>query len=294
MSPFFEDHTIQLLNEELAKDDVKTRKGTGSQKLSYIASYHAINEANRIFGFGNWSTEIMHIHQADRMTYEKPGYKVDDAPKEMISICYTCHLKLTVRSGDNIVSHEDTGFGNGVAGHTAHGIGSCIELATKEAVTDALKRCLRYYGNKFGLSLYDKDVVLLGSEDIEAAKTVTEPQLKELRDLYERRGVSDEWVLAAIKAEGYPFNDLEIMRQDWFLRALQITTEYKAGEIEREDYSEDIERVLKMLAESATKGMLIALFREAWEKTGKYEDEENRAKAKKIYDRLKPILEDIK
>ena len=286
MKDFFDEDTIGLLNEELSKENVKTRDGIGKQKLSYIASYHAINEANRIFGFGAWATEIMFMHQVDKTVYTKE--------KEMISISYTCQLKLTVSNGEKTTSHEDIGFGNGVAGNTAYGIGSCIELATKEAVTDALKRCLRYYGNKFGLSLYDKDVVLMGSDDIEAAKLVTEPQIKELRDLYERRGVSDEWVLFLIKAEGYPFDDLEIMRQDWFLRAMQITTEHKAGDIEKEDYSEDIKKVLKLLAESATTGMLVALFREAWEKTGKYEDEENRAKAKEIYDRLKPLLEQVK
>jgi len=287
MNHFFPDETVKLLNEELSKDDVKTREGTGKQKLSYIASYHAINEANRIFGFGDWGTEIMHIHQVDKTEYEKKGYKQDDPPKPMVSISYTCHLKLTVTSKEGSVSHEDIGFGNGVAGNTPHGIGSCIELATKEAVTDALKRCLRYYGNKFGLSLYDKDVELLGSTDLEAAKIVTAEQLKDLRALYERRNINDEWVITALKLDGYPHDSLELMRNDWFSSAYRIAEEHKLDAIEREDYDVDIEKVLNMLSESANMNMLKALFQEAWRKTGKYDDKERQLRAKEIYDELK-------
>ncbi len=287
MNDFFPSDKIDLLLEDISKEDVKTREGIGSQQLSYIASYHAINEANRIFGFGNWSTEIMHIHQVDKSVYEKPGYKPDDPPKEMISISYLCHLKLIVSNGEKTVSHEDTGFGNGVAGNNAYGIGSCIELASKEAVTDALKRCLRYYGNKFGLSLYDKDVALMESGDIEAAKIVTETQLLDLTALYERRDIDNEWVLTAIKAEGYQYDSLESMRNDWFQRAYQITHEYKLEDIEREDYDTDIEKVLKMLSESANFNMAKALFAEAWKKTEKYKDKPRQINATTVYNEMK-------
>jgi DNA recombination protein Rad52 len=282
----FDADKIALMNESLSRDDVKTREGTGGQKLSYIPSYHAINEANRLFGFGGWNTEIMHIHQVDKTIYEKKGYKQGDPPKEMISISYTCHLKLIV-NGEGSASHEDIGFGNGVAGNTPHGIGSCIELATKEAVTDSLKRCLRYYGNKFGLSLYDKDVTLMGDTDIEDARLVSPDQLKELSDLYPRRGISDEWVLTAIKADGYPNDYLELMRNDWFKRAYQIAKNYKMDIIEREDYDANIEKTIKMLGESATVGMLQGLFQEVWTKAGKYEDKPRQQEAKNIYDKMK-------
>ena len=289
---FFIDETTALLKEELSSEDVKTRKGTGDQKLSYIASFHAINEANRIFGFGNWSTEIMFLHQVDKTEYEKKAYNADEKPKPMVSISYTCHLKLTVSNGDRTVTHEDCGFGNGVAGNNAYGIGSCIELASKEAVTDALKRCLRYYGNKFGLSLYDKEAQLMDNAGLEEAKLVTITQLKELSDLYERRSIDDDWVLTAIKAEGYPHDHLEIMRNDWFKRAYEIAYGYKLDEIEREDYDANIEKIIKMLGESATTGMLQGLFQEAWVKTTKYEDAPRQAEAKRIYDEMKTKLGD--
>ena len=291
---FFHDDTVKLLNEELSKEDVKSRKGTGGQQLSYIASWHAINEANRIFGFGNWSTEIMHIHQADKTIYEKPPYKAGDTPKEMVSVSYTCQLKLTVSNGTRITAHEDMGFGNGVAGNNAYGIGSVIELATKEATTDALKRCLRYYGNKFGLSLYDKDDKPQALAEIEAARVVTEDQLSELRSLYEARQIDDEWVLVALHAENYPHDSLEVMRFDWYQMAFQITHDYKFDELEREAYEADIEKVIGLLKSSANVNMMKALFAEAWKKTGKYDDKERQLEVTKIYEELKSTFEDKK
>jgi len=291
MSDFFDKPTIAKLSEKLAKEDIKSRKGTGTEMLSYLASHHVIAEANRIFGFGNWATEVMSLKQVDRTEYEKPPYKAGDPPKQMISISFLCHTKLTIQQGDRSVSHEDTGFGNGVAGANAYGIGSCIELASKEAVTDALKRCLRYYGDKFGLSLYDKDNAPMTLPEIEAAKIVTAEQLKELRDLYPDRGIDDEWVLSALHAEHYPHDSLEVMRFDWYQMALKITREYKLAEIERQWYDLDIKKCLDLMEQSANMNMLKALFKEAWGKTQKYEDKETQAEAQKIYESMKKKLE---
>ena len=291
MSDFFSTETIEQLNEELAKEDIKTRDGTGSEKLSYLASHHVINEANRIFGFGNWATEIGILKQIDKTEYEKPPYNAGDKPKQMISISFLCQLKLTVSNGEKTVSHEDTGFGNGVAGNTAYGTGSCIELASKEAVTDALKRCLRYYGNKFGLSLYDKGNAPMTMPEIEAAKIVTEEQLKELRDLYPAREIDDEWVLAALHAESYPHDSLDVMRFDWYQLAFKTARKYRLDEIEREWYDLDIKKVLGLMESAANMNMLKALFKEAWEKTKKYEDKDTQVEATKIYETMKLKLE---
>lgn len=284
---FFDDSIIEELNEPLSKENVKQREGTGSNKLSYLASHHVINEANRLFGFGMWGTEIMHLHQVDKTQYEKPPYKAGDDPKPMVSISYLCQIKLTVSNGKETISHEDTGFGNGVAGDTAYGISSCIELATKEAVTDGLKRCLRYYGNQFGLSLYDKDSAPMTADEIENTKPVTEEQLQQLRDLYHERDIGDDWVLAALKAENYSGVALEDMRYDWFLLAMDITKKYKLEEIETASYEVDIKNVLKLLDESATFNMAKALFKEAWEKASAQNDKETQLKAQKIYESMK-------
>ena len=50
------------------------------------------------------------------------------------------------------MSREDVGFGTGIAKTLA----DAHEGGAKEAVTDAIKRTLRSFGNQFGNSLYDK------------------------------------------------------------------------------------------------------------------------------------------
>lgn len=280
----------KLLNEPLLKENVKTREGTGNTELSYLASYHVIEEANRIFGFDGWDSEILSLAQIDKTEYEKPPYKAGDNPKPMVSISYLCKLRITIKAGDKTVVREDVGFGNGVAGATAYGIGSCIELASKEAVTDALKRCMRYFGNKFGLTLYDKDVNLLNSDQFELSKTVTEEQLTDLRALYGQRDIDDEWVMLALKAENYT-GKLEDMRQDWYNLIFDIVYKYKLDEIEAENYKADIEKVMKLMKESANMNMLKALFKEAWTKTTAQDDKEKQLECQKLYEKLKKEFE---
>jgi len=281
----------ELLNEPLSKEDVKTREGTGKTQLSYLASFHVIAEANRIFGFDGWDSEILSLQQADKTEYEKPAYKAGDPPKQMLSISYLCKLRVTVKAGDKTVVREDVGFGNGVAGATAYGIGSCIELASKEAVTDALKRCMRYYGNKFGLTLYDKEDVQLYSQDYEKTKIVTEEQLKDLRALYEDRGINDQWIFSALAGEGHEPPNLETLRQDWYELVFKIAKNYKLSEIQAKSYKTDIENVIRLMKESANMNMLKALFKEAWTKTTAQNDKEKQLECQKLYEKLKAEFE---
>ena len=286
----FNQSQVDQLKEELSTANVKHRDGTGNTKLSYLASPHVINQANKIFGFGMWETEIMMLQQVDKTKYDKAGYN-GGADKPMISISYLCQLKLTVKGEGGSTSHEDTGFGNGVAGDTAYGIGSCIELASKEAVTDSLKRCLRYYGNQFGNSLYDKDGVgAISPDEIALSKKITESQLEELRTLYEERGIDDEWVLVAIKAEGFNHDTLLDMRQDWFDLAYRTTLNYKLDEIKKANYKADIEKVIALLEQASTHNMLKALFTEAFNKAKEQDDKETMKKVVEIKDKLKEKL----
>ncbi len=288
---FFLDDQLAKLEEALSTGDVKQREGTGKTMLSYLASHHVISEANRIFGFGMWGTEIQKLQQVDKTQYEKPGYKPTDPDKPMISISYLCQLKLTVKSGEGENYHEDTGFGNGVAGDTAYGIGSCIELASKEAVTDALKRCLRYYGNKFGNTLYDKDNSgAVHPDELVLSKKVSDSQLEELRTLYVDREIDDEWVMTAIKAEGYPEDTLLAMRQDWFNLAYKITRNYRLDEIKKNNYDQDIEKGLKLLRECSTNNMLKAVFVEIFGKAKEQGDKERMKLIVEIKDELKETV----
>ena len=87
---------IKKLDRPLAQESVKKLKGGGKDLLSYLAGYQVIATANEIFGYGNWSTEIMHIQQVNKEHYEKPPYNAGDEPKKMVTVAYTCQLKLSV------------------------------------------------------------------------------------------------------------------------------------------------------------------------------------------------------
>lgn len=129
------------LSGKLDPKHVRKPNGKFGPKGDYIEGWHAIAEANRIFGHGGWSYTIDLTKEA-LQEVEKNG-------KTQWQAAYTCVCTVTVQG----TTRQDVGFGSGFAAQ----IGDAIEGATKEAATDALKRCLRTYGNPFGLALYDKD-----------------------------------------------------------------------------------------------------------------------------------------
>lgn len=126
-------------------------------KGDYLEGWFVIQEANRIFGFGGWSYTILDcrcVSERDRPIGKdaKPGF----------GVTYTATVRVMVGE----VSRDDVGAGHGydVDCGLAH------ESAIKEAVTDALKRSLRSFGNPFGLALYDKERAQVGVEPSQGAK----------------------------------------------------------------------------------------------------------------------------
>ena len=129
------------LEAPLDPKHVKEPSGSFGPKGSYLEGWHVINELNRVFGFDGWSYTI--ALSRDALTEGKDGRGNDQW-----QAAYTCICTLNVGS----VTRQDVGFGSGFA----KAVGDAIEGATKEAATDALKRCARTFGNIFGLALYDK------------------------------------------------------------------------------------------------------------------------------------------
>lgn len=143
----FTDIQKAALNQPLDPKHIVKPTGQFGAKGDYIEGWHAINEANRIFGFDGWSYSIDLIRDSLEHGQDSRGNPQWQA-------AYTCIC--TVRVGD--VTRQDVGFGSGFAKQ----VGDAIEGATKEAATDALKRALRTFGNVFGLALYDKKRVNVG------------------------------------------------------------------------------------------------------------------------------------
>lgn len=134
--------TEEALAASLDPKHVKKPEGKFGPKGDYLEGWHVIAQANEVFGHNGWGYEIKSLTQ-DRL---------DVVPKDggqQYQAAYTCIVILRV---DGSMPREDVGFGSGFA----KSVGDAIEGATKEAVTDALKRALRTYGWRFGLALYDK------------------------------------------------------------------------------------------------------------------------------------------
>ncbi len=139
----FNDNQIKTLNNELDSSRIKTRE-KGNINLSYLEGFDVIETANSIFGFGNWSYNVSKLEQVSQEVNSNQNHVV----------CYKAIVKILVENNQHTqsISREDVGFGSGIAKTLA----DCHENGAKEAITDALKRALRSFGNQFGNSLYDK------------------------------------------------------------------------------------------------------------------------------------------
>jgi DNA repair and recombination protein RAD52 len=158
--------TLQAkLNKKLGPEFISQRPGPGGgPKLTYAEGWKIINLANEVFGFNGWSSNIVSI-VTDFVDYSEESKRVN--------VGVTAIVRVTLRDG---TYHEDVGYGtleNGKSKGAAldkvswrHLLSAGIERACrcippffqckKEAITDALKRTLRNFGNLLGNCLYDK------------------------------------------------------------------------------------------------------------------------------------------
>ena len=131
------------LSAPLDRAFVKEREQSG-RRFSYIEGWHAIAEANRIFGHDGWHRETVDV----RLVNERPR-KIGRDGRDGWAVSYVVRVRVIV--GD--VIRDGMGSGHGI--DTDCGIAH--ESAIKEAETDAMKRALMTFGNPFGLALYDKE-----------------------------------------------------------------------------------------------------------------------------------------
>ena len=139
----FNQTQLDKLNQQLPANRIKTRQ-KGNINLSYLEGFDIIQTANDIFGFGNWEYFISKLDIVSQEQNHNQNH----------IICYKAVIKISIHNQEHLqtISREDVGFGTGIAKTLA----DANEGAAKEAVTDALKRAMRSFGNQFGNSLYDK------------------------------------------------------------------------------------------------------------------------------------------
>ena len=131
----------KALGQPLDPSFVSTRKGRAGRTFSYIEGHTAIDQANRVFGFGGWGFELVEnvsLRQIETVDTQTGEVKVVNA--------YTAPVRVTVPGAP---PRTDVGF-HAVADETPDG----HETAIKGAVTDGMKRALRSFGERFGNGLY--------------------------------------------------------------------------------------------------------------------------------------------
>lgn len=144
----FTPEQVGHLKAKLSRSRVQQRSQAGRQ-FSYVEGWHAIAEANRIFGFDAWSRETVEL----RLLGER---QVGDKSR----VAYMARVRITVQAGDATIIRDGCGYGSGID----KDIGQAHESALKEAETDAMKRGLMTFGNPFGLALYDKNQANVGDD----------------------------------------------------------------------------------------------------------------------------------
>ncbi len=131
----------EALAQPLDPQLISQRKGRAGRKFDYIEGHTAIDQANRIFGFGGWGYEL--VGDVTLRPIEQTDSRTGEVTR---TAAYSAVVRVTVPGAP---SRTDVGF-QPVAADTPED----HETAFKGAVTDALKRALRSFGDRFGNGLY--------------------------------------------------------------------------------------------------------------------------------------------
>ncbi len=131
----------QALGQPLDPALVSQRKGRAGRTYDYLEGHAAIDQANRIFGFGGWGYEL--AGDVTLREIENVDAKTGEVKR---ALAYSAPVRVTVAGA---LPRTDIGF-QAVAEDNADG----HETAVKGAVTDGMKRALRSFGVQFGNGFY--------------------------------------------------------------------------------------------------------------------------------------------
>jgi recombination DNA repair RAD52 pathway protein len=116
--------------------------------MSHVQAYDVAAHLTRIFGFGNWEK---HITELDLVCEDS----TKDGAKTRWTITYKCRMTLVIKDpAGNVIWSGDDGATGSAQNQPSRG--DAHDLALKNAISYALKRCAKDWGDQFGLSLYNK------------------------------------------------------------------------------------------------------------------------------------------
>lgn len=170
----FDEKQIKELDKPLDKRFISDRKGASGRKLKYLEGHDAIDQADRIFGYGCWGYEVLSCEQTiihDILTGEAVGacykakvrldvrdcvpvFEVGSQPVAVASIEDHIMGKRRKEASEKNQAIDDSPFNPFEIATARSIIMESHEQAEKGAVTDAVKRALRTFGEQFGNGLY--------------------------------------------------------------------------------------------------------------------------------------------
>jgi len=132
----------EILIKGINASRIAKRQGGGGKSLSYLEAWDVKAHLIRIFGFGEWSWDVL----CSELAYEQQadgkwnvGYKVSG------------QLRIHATGA----TYTEAAVGSATLGQR----GEAHDMAIKTAESDALKRAAINLGDQFGLSLYNNGAV---------------------------------------------------------------------------------------------------------------------------------------
>lgn len=120
---------------------------------SHVSQQDVIAHLNRMFGFGNFDTDIIKVELVFEAPTAKRGNNGQPIPDRW-DVCYRALVRLTIRDEHgNEICHYENGS-TATAQNQARG--DAHDLAYKSAISLSVKRAAINLGDQFGLSLYNK------------------------------------------------------------------------------------------------------------------------------------------
>lgn len=134
---------LDLLAQPLDHTLVRERAREDGNIFAYLEGSAVIDQANRIFGYGGWGAEVVGEPRYQAMEV------IDRSSGEVLALgMYTVAVRVTV-AGCPPKGDLGSGF---VSEPTAEAHSN----AAKAAVTDAIKRAFRQFGEQFGHNLNER------------------------------------------------------------------------------------------------------------------------------------------
>lgn len=128
---------IEQLLKGINPNRVASRRGGGGKSLSYVEAFDIKAHMIRIFGFGEWSWDVLSADLAFAIQGERNwevGYRVIG--------------RLTIHATGATYTEAAVGIAS------LPSVGEAHDMAVKTGESDAFKRAAINLGDNFGLSLY--------------------------------------------------------------------------------------------------------------------------------------------